>query len=160
VLAVGGAAAYWFAIPLRQWIRPSTDPALLVVSGNIEAHESVIGFKTVQSRIVELPFDEGQWVKTGALLARVESLDYRQQVVIAQAALDAQRRQLAVAEQNVESNKRTVISDEADLELKQLEFDRAQALLAKGAGTMEARDQARAASKQSSAALDRDRALE
>jgi HlyD family secretion protein len=160
VVAGGGYAAYLSGVPILQWIRPSGDPELLVVSGNIEAHESVVSFKTVQSRIVELPFDEGQWVKAGALLARVESADYRQQVVIAQAALDAQRRQLSVAEQNVESNKRTVISDEADLELKQLEFDRAQALLGKGAGTTEARDQARAALKQSGAALDRDRALE
>jgi HlyD family secretion protein len=160
VLAAGGFAAYSFPVQIRQWIGPSADPASLIVSGNIEAHESVVSFKTVQSRIVELPFDEGQSVKAGALLAQVESADYRQQVVIAQAALDAQRRQLAVAEQNVESNKRTVISDEADLELKQLEFDRAQALLAKGAGTTEARDQARAALKQSNAALDRDRALE
>ena len=27
----------------------------IIVSGNIEAHESVVSFKTVQSRIVELP---------------------------------------------------------------------------------------------------------
>ncbi|MGO8800089.1 MAG: HlyD family secretion protein [Roseiarcus sp.] len=161
VLVVGGAgAAYRFPGPIRQFIGPSADAELLLVSGNIEAHESVVSFKTVQSRIVELPFDEGQWVKQGALLARVEASDYRQQVVIAQAALDAQRRQLAVAEQNVESNKRTVVSDEADLELKRLEFDRAQALLTKGAGTTEVRDEASAALKQSTAALDRDRALE
>jgi HlyD family secretion protein len=41
------------------------DANTLLVSGNIEAHESVLSFKTVQSRLVELPLDEGQWVKAG-----------------------------------------------------------------------------------------------
>ena len=30
---------------------------VLGLSGNVEAHESVIGFKAVQSRVVALPFD-------------------------------------------------------------------------------------------------------
>ena len=59
----------------------------LLVSGNIEAHESVVSFKAVQSRVVELPFDEGQWVKAGTLLARLDDSDYRQQVAINEAAL-------------------------------------------------------------------------
>ncbi len=57
------------AVYLWLWRQPATNT--LVVSGNIEAHESVLSFKTVQSRIVELPFDEGQWVKAGTLLARL-----------------------------------------------------------------------------------------
>jgi multidrug efflux pump subunit AcrA (membrane-fusion protein) len=56
-------AYFWF------WRRPPAN--LLVVSGNIEAHESVLSFKTMQSHIVYLPFDEGQWVKAGTLLARL-----------------------------------------------------------------------------------------
>ncbi|HXM89774.1 MAG TPA: biotin/lipoyl-binding protein, partial [Candidatus Acidoferrum sp.] len=58
----------------------------LLVSGNIEAHESVVSFKAVQSRVVELPFDEGQWVAAGTLLARLDDSDYRQQVAINEAA--------------------------------------------------------------------------
>ena len=42
-------------------------------------------------------------------------------------------------------------SDEADVALKQLEFDRAQTLLTKGAGTVDARDVAETALKQSRA---------
>jgi HlyD family secretion protein len=167
VLALGGFAAYWFKAPILAWvqpfltwIQPSGDAGALVVSGNIEAHESVVSFKTVQSRIVELPFDEGQWVKTGTLLARLDSSDYAQQETIARAALTVQQRQLAVAQDNVEAAKKTIVSDEADLELKQLEFDRAQNLWAKGAGTAETRDQASASLKQSNAALARDGALE
>jgi HlyD family secretion protein len=145
---------------MRVWLGASANSDTILVSGNIEAHESVLSFKTVQSRIVELPFDEGQTVKAGTLLARVDDADYKQQVEIAQAALNAQMRQLDVAEQGVDATRRTVVSDEADVNLKQLEFDRAQTLLTKGAGTVDARDVAETALKQSKAAIERDKALE
>ena len=142
------------------WLGKSANSGAILVSGNIEAHESIVSFKSVQSRIVELPFDEGQSVKAGTLLARVDAADYDQQVVIAQATLNAQMRQLDVAEQNVDATRRTVISDEADVALMKLEFDRAQTLLTKGAGTVDARDVAETASKRSMAAHERDLALE
>ena len=47
----------------------STPVNQITLSGNIEAHESLVGFK-VQGRIVELPVEEGQQVAQGALLAR------------------------------------------------------------------------------------------
>ena len=50
---------------VRAWLGRGGDAGFVLVSGNIEAHQSVLGFKTVQSRIVELPFDEGQWVEGG-----------------------------------------------------------------------------------------------
>ncbi len=46
----------------------------LTLSGNIEAHESLVGFK-VPGRIVELPVEEGQQVAQGALLARLDDAD-------------------------------------------------------------------------------------
>ena len=159
LVLVAGAAAYRFQDALP-WIAGRSDPGYIVVSGNIEAHESILSFKTVQSRIVELPFDEGQNVKAGAVLARVDDSDYKEQVEIAQATLNAQKVQLDVAEQNVDATRKTVISDEADVALKQLQFDRAQTLLTKGAGTTDARDVAETALKQARAALDRDKALE
>ena len=159
ILISAAATAYRFRDTLP-WINGRSDLSYIVVSGNIEAHESILSFKTVQSRIVELPFDEGQSVKARTVLARVDDADYKQQVVIAQAALNAQKKQLDVAEQNVDATRRTVVSDEADVALKQLEFDRAQTLLTKGAGTVDARDVAETALKQSRAALERDKALE
>src|SRR5271166_193856 len=121
-----GLVAYRYQDVLIPWIEGGSDPGTIVVSGNIEAHESVISFKTIQSRIVELPFDEGQTVKAGTVIARVDDADYKQQVAIAEAALNAQTRQLDVAQQNVVAARRTIVSDEADVALKQLEFDRAQ----------------------------------
>ena len=45
------------------------------LSGNIEAHESLVSFK-VQGRIVDLPVEEGQSVERGALLASLDDADY------------------------------------------------------------------------------------
>jgi HlyD family secretion protein len=159
-LAGTAAAAYHFQSALLPWIGGKSSSDFIEVSGNIEAHESVVSFKTIQSRIVELPFDEGATVKAGTVLAQVDDKDYRQQVTIAEAALNAQKHQLDVAEQNVDASRRTVVSDEAEVALKQLEYDRAQTLLNRGAGTVEARDVTLTALKQSKAALDRDKALE
>src|ERR1039457_910174 len=53
----------------------------LTLSGNIEAHESLVGFK-VQGRIIDLPVEEGQQVKQGDLLARLDDADYKQKVRI------------------------------------------------------------------------------
>ena len=170
-LIVAGALAYrsldaapaWLEQPVeavRTWLGTSPNSGFIVVSGNIEAHESMLSFKTVQSRIVELPFDEGQTVKAGTVIARVDDTDLKQQVAIAEAALNASMRQLDVAEQAVDATRRTVISDEAEVALKEIEFDRAQTLVTKGAGTVDARDVAETALKQSHAALERDKALE
>jgi HlyD family secretion protein len=161
IVLLGGSAAAWrYRSELASWLSAPDRAATILVSGNIEAHQSVLGFKTVQSRIVELPFNEGQWVKAGSLISRVDDSDYRQQVAIAGAALEMQTRQLAAAEQNLAAAKKTVEADEADLELAKLQFSRADDLMKKGAGTIEARDQTNAALKRSSAALERDQALE
>jgi len=161
VLLVGGAiAAGWNQDAVLGWLAPSREAIAIMVSGNIEAHQSVLGFKTVQSRIVELPFNEGQWVKSSTLIARVDDSDYRQQVAMAAAALEVQKRQLAAAEQNLAAARKIVESDSADLDLAKVEFSRADSLMQKGAGTIEARDQTSAAPKKSTAAIERDQALE
>ena len=87
VLLGGGAAAVRNYDALARWLTASDHTATILVSGNIEAHQSVLGFKTVQSRIVELPFNEGQWVKAGGLISRLDDSDYRQQVMMAEASL-------------------------------------------------------------------------
>jgi HlyD family secretion protein len=160
LLLSGCAGGWWYRGELVQWLKASEQTPSILVSGNIEAHQSVLGFKTVQSRIVELPFNEGQWVKAGTLISRLDDSDYRQQVRIGEAALEVQRRQLGAAEQNLAAAKKTVEADEADLELARVEFSRADDLMKKGAGTIEARDQTNATLKRSNAALERDQALE
>lgn len=159
VIAVAGVAGYFERSTLHDWVLgPRLAPTILV-SGNIEAHQSVLGFKTVQSRIVELPFDEGQWVEAGTLIARLDDSDYHQQVAINEAVVEMQNRQLAAAEKNLTAAQRTVEYDAADLEFREAEYKRADFLLQKGAGTVEQRDQTYAAWRQSTAAHQRDQAL-
>jgi HlyD family secretion protein len=155
VLMLGAGA--WAAYSLLFKHGGPTDS--LLVSGDIEAHESVLSFKTVQSRIVELPFDEGQWVKAGTLLARLEDHDYQQQVVVDEAALLVQQRQLAFALRNLEAAKRTVTSDQADLWEKTIDYQRAQELWQSNVAPTQTRDLAETALKQSRAVLLRDQAL-
>ena len=159
LFVVAGLAAYWQRDAIIGWLRPDSQNQTIFLSGNIEAHQSVLGFKTVQSRIVELPFNEGQWVKAGTLLSRLDDSDYRQQVAISQTTLEVQKRQLATAEQNCAAAQKLLESDAADLELAKLEFTRADDLMKKGAGTIEARDLTRAALKKANAGIERDEAL-
>ena len=86
LLALAALAAV-LGRPLLDWLEGREGAGTLMLSGNIEAHESVLGFKTVQSRIVELPFNEGQWVKQGTVVARADDSDYAQQVAVAEAGL-------------------------------------------------------------------------
>lgn len=58
----------------------------LTLSGNIEAHESLISFK-VPGRIVELPVEEGQLIAQGAMLARLEDADYKQRIRVDEASV-------------------------------------------------------------------------
>jgi len=144
---------------ITQWFAPSKTAHAITVSGNIEAHQSILSFKAVQSRIIELPFDEGQWVKTGTLIARLDDADYRQQVAIAQAALEVQRRQLAAAEQNVVATQKTVLSDQADVAQKNVDLDRNETLWKRGFVSSAVRDQSNTTLKQIAAGMERDQAL-
>jgi len=155
---VAGALAVGFQLS-STLLDQSRDNHSLMVSGNIEAHESVVSFKSVQSRIVELPFDEGQWVRKGTLLARLEDSDYRQNVKVAEAALSQIEQQLAVATANADAATKMVLNDEADRAQKTIDFKRYQRLWDNGVVSAEQRDLAETAFKQSSAALMRDRAL-
>lgn len=143
----------------QTWFGPSEKQSSLIVSGNFEAHESVLGFKTIQSSIVELPFDEGQWVKSGTLVARADDGDYRQQAKLGAAALAVQQRSLASVEQNLIAVRTSVMSDQADAALKDTQAQRAQLLWGKGAVSTNDRDTALAANTQAKAQLERDQAL-
>jgi len=155
ILMVGVGAWAGYSLLFKDEI--STDN--LLVSGNIEAHESVVSFKAVQSRVVELPFDEGQWVKAGTLLARLDDSDYRQQVAINEAALHVQEQQLASAMQKLEAARSTVTNDEADFAQKKVDYARNQKLWTEKIISADQSDLSETALKQSSAARQRDLAM-
>jgi len=156
VLAV--FALYWGGV-LPKWNAEKSTESI-VLSGNIEAHESVLSFKTVQSRIVQLPFDEGQWVKQGTTVAVVDNQDLRQQVSIGDAAVTVEERQLDASLQNLNAARKTIEADLADLAQRKLDLQRDQALQKQGFVSTAALDNVVTALKQSNAILERDRALE
>jgi HlyD family secretion protein len=164
VVAVAAVLAVGVGVALREPILARWDPAphnnTLVLSGNIEAHESVLSFKTVQSRIVQLPFNEGQWVTKGTLVAAVDDADYSQQVSIAEANLGVQQRQLDSSRKSLEAAGRTIAVDEADLAQRKLDYRRNLELRQQKFVSAAALDQTDTLLKQATAVLERDRAFE
>lgn len=127
----------------------------LSLSGNIEAHESLISFK-VPGRIVDLPIEEGQQVAVGALLARLDDADYQQRVRIDEAGVHVRASSLALTmagtrEQEVRASEQSVVDAQADVEQKRLDNDRAQRLYSKDEISAQDRDRAATALKRSTA---------
>ena len=93
ILVAAAIAAGVYFYP--RFIKKPAPANQLTLSGNIEAHESLISFK-VPGRIVELPVEEGQQIELGALLARIEDADSRQKVRIDQAGVRVRESDLAL----------------------------------------------------------------
>jgi HlyD family secretion protein len=154
LLAAAVAAGVYFYPRLTKKPEPANR---LTLSGNIEAHESLVSFK-VQGRIVELPVEEGQQVEQGALLARLEDADFKQKVRIDESGVTVRESNLALAlagtrEQEVKASQQAVIDAQADLAQKKADNDRAQQLFSKDEITAQERDLAATAVKRSEAAL-------
>jgi len=143
---------------VRTAVNQAADTTLRI-SGNIEAHESVVSFK-VQGRIVELPVQEGQSVTQGDLLARLDDDDYRQQVSVDEATVRTREAELELAlagsrVQEIQAAKQSLLDAQADLELKRAEFRRRQALLAEQGVSREDVDSAATQLKRAQATYER-----
>jgi len=155
VLAATGVELYprWFAKPL-----PDHE---LKLSGNVEAHESLVSFK-VAGRIAELPIEEGQSVHCQDLLARLDDEDYRQQVAVDQATTAQRHSQLTLGlagsrTQEIEAARQAVVDAEADLAQKKQDAARYEALFQKDEVTGQVRDQAATSVTRAQAAFERGR---
>jgi HlyD family secretion protein len=153
VLAAALAAGVYFYPRLVKKAVPANELAL---SGNIEAHESLVSFK-VQGRIVELPVQEGQQVAQGALLARLENADFKQKVRIDEASVAVRQSNLTLTlagtrTQEIEAAQQTIVDAQANLEQKKLDYNRAQTLFAKDEIAAQDRDLAATALKRAEAA--------
>ena len=131
LLAIGGTVVYLHP----QWFRKPAVENVLKLSGNIEAHESLVSFK-VTGRIIALPVEEGMTLKSGDLLARLDSDDYRQQVAEDESTVRVRDRQLSLGlagsrTQEIEAAKLAVLDAQADLEQKKKDYARYQALYEK-----------------------------
>ena len=146
------AAGMFFYPRITQKAKPENQ---LTLSGNIEAHESLVSFK-VQGRIIDLPVEEGQWVEQGNRLARLDDGDYRQKVRIDEANVNVRESNLALTlagtrEQEVKASQQTMLDAQADLQQKKLDYDRAQHLFSKEEISAQDRDRADTALKRAEA---------
>jgi HlyD family secretion protein len=153
ILAVALVAAGFYLYPrLTRKPAPQTQ---IVLSGNIEAHESLVSFK-VQGRIVALPIEEGQQVERGALLARLEDADRLQRVRVDEAGVGVRQSGLALTlagsrQQEVRALEQDVIDAQAELEQRKTDAQRAQNLFAKDEVSAQDRDLAATAVKRAQA---------
>jgi HlyD family secretion protein len=143
ILAIAVIAATRF---YPRWFGKRAPQNVLKLSGNIEAHESLVGFK-VTGRIIDLPVDEGMSVKAGDLLAQLDSADYRQQVDIDEAAKLVRTRQLALGlagsrTQDIEAARQSIINAQADLAQRKKDYARYEALYKKDEIAQQTRDNA------------------
>lgn len=139
---------------------PRPGPTVLLVSGNIEAHESLLGFERVQGRLLPLPVEEGQWVEAGAVVARLDDGDLRRQAAIDASALRMREAQLASAQQAREAARRMVEADLVELEQRRLDAGRLRALWREGIVSRHELDRVETALALAETAVARDRALE
>jgi HlyD family secretion protein len=132
LLAAGAIAAA--AIALAIWYLAAGDlfnsrsASKLLLSGNIEAHESLLSFQ-VPGRINDLPVEEGKFVEPDAIMARLDERDYRQQVATDEAALKVAEAQLKLElagtrHQELEAIRQAMLNAEANLDQRKLDYSR------------------------------------
>jgi HlyD family secretion protein len=136
----------------------SKSPNEIVLSGNIEAHQSLVSFK-VQGRIIDLPVEEGESVKAGSVLARLDDADYRQKVRIDEATVRVRDSNLRLTlagtrEQEIKAAHQSMLDAQADLQQKKLDYQRAQRLFSEGVLAMQERDLAETGMKRAQATFE------
>jgi HlyD family secretion protein len=128
LLLIGAVIAWWFDLPARLGWQPA-DSDRITLYGNVDIRQVQLGFR-VNGRVAEMHFDEGDSVKPGDLLARLDAKPYEDAVAAqsAQAAnlratldkLVAGPREAEIAQARAQLEERI-----ADHENAKLAFDRA-----------------------------------
>ncbi len=122
LIAVIAAVAIIIAvIAYNIYHRSGNEKGQISVSGNIEVTTVEVSFK-IPGRVAERPVDEGMFVKTGQLVARLESEELAQEVALRQA--DLQALQAALNELLAGSRKEEIAQAEAALASVQAEAKR------------------------------------
>jgi HlyD family secretion protein len=106
------------------WLKQD-DPNRLLVSGNIELTQVDISFK-VPGKLVERAVDEGQFVKKGQLIARIDRDQMDRQRQRDTAGVDSARFQFDQTRTSIEYQEATLA---ADIDLKKADVRQAQAHL-------------------------------
>ena len=129
VLAAGGGASYYW----WQRLHSQLPSGIAFGNGRLEADEINIDTKYA-GRISEMLADEGDMVKAGQVVARMDTRDLA-------ASLKKSEAQVAQARRAVEEASANVVQQKTQVLLAQQEYDRAVALMQKGFQTKEVLDQ-------------------
>jgi HlyD family secretion protein len=141
------AAAWWFDAPRRLgWVQPA--PSGLTLYGNVDIRQVQLGFR-VNGRLAELQVDEGDAVKAGQSIARLDAASYEDSVRAAAAQLAGLRatlEKLVSGPRPAEIEQARAMHQErrVDLQLAEQAFERARRLRPTGAISQSDLDQATA----------------
>jgi HlyD family secretion protein len=141
--------------------REGSDPAAIVLSGTVDAHQVDVSFQ-VAGRISRLNTDEGRRVKQGEIVAEIDPRDYELALARARAQADAAQKALAVLKagtrpQDIRAAQAAVAQAEADLRLAQAQLRRMTELVAKHFVSEQQLDTARNQAEVAAARLDQAR---
>jgi HlyD family secretion protein len=127
VLLLAGLAAWWFDLAsVLDW--RDTGNGRLTLYGNVDIRQVQLGFR-VNGRVAEMNFDEGDAIKPGDVLARLDAKPYEDAVAAAKAQADNLRAtldKLVAGPRQAEIAQARAALDErvADYENAKLAFDR------------------------------------
>jgi len=127
-LAGAGGTYYWW-----QRLHPSLPPGIAFGNGRLEADEINIDTKYA-ARIAEMLADQGDLVKAGQVVARMDTRDL-------QASLKRSQAQAEQAQRAVDEANANMAQQQSQVLLAQQELDRATYLMQKGFQTKETLDQ-------------------
>jgi HlyD family secretion protein len=128
IILAGGGAYYWW-----QRLHPPLPPGIAFGNGRLEADEINIDTKYA-ARIAEMLSDQGDLVKAGQVVARMDTRDLQASLKRSQAQAEQAQRAIDEANANLAQQQSQVI-------LAQQQFDRATYLVQKGFQTKEILDQ-------------------
>ena len=125
------------AFALLVGCRPARQDGPLVLSGNLELVDAQLSFK-YPGRVLERLVDEGQRVKAGQPVARLDDSEQTQELALRRAELAAARALLAELEagsrpQEIAAAEAVLRSAQAERERAELDFKRQQDLLQRNA---------------------------
>ncbi len=127
LLAAAGVAAYAYF-----QLQSEADPNLIPVSGNIEVTDVEVSFR-MPGWVEARPVSEGELIREGDLVARLDSTELAQEVALREAEVAAYGAELAALvagsrPQEIAVAQATVARAQAEVERAKLEFDRQKSL--------------------------------
>jgi HlyD family secretion protein len=150
VLAIVVGSASWVYHQYRD-----ENETTLTLYGNVDIREVTLGFR-VSGKLAELLYDEGDKVKAGEVIARLDDEPYRNQVANAQAQVDSLRARLKLREtgnrpEEIAQARSLVREREAAAVNAERLFKRSEELLADKGVSIQDRDNAEASYKEAQA---------